>query len=120
MLQEVHDGIRLNAFLIFCAGSFEPILMRVLIDFLVGGSAESANVASHPAASWQKEDFVMQDLLMLAIAVAFRMRIVAPDRAERRAHGRQAMNGSELIGLVLSLGLLVYLVIALLKPEWFA
>jgi K+-transporting ATPase KdpF subunit len=30
------------------------------------------------------------------------------------------MNGSELIGLVLSLGLLVYLTIALLKPEWFA
>ena len=30
------------------------------------------------------------------------------------------MNGSELIGLVLSVGLLVYLTIALLKPEWFA
>jgi K+-transporting ATPase KdpF subunit len=30
------------------------------------------------------------------------------------------MSGSELVGLVLSLGLLVYLVIALLKPEWFA
>jgi K+-transporting ATPase KdpF subunit len=30
------------------------------------------------------------------------------------------MNGSEVIGLVLSLGLLVYLTIALLKPEWFA
>ena len=30
------------------------------------------------------------------------------------------MNGSEIVGLVLSLGLLVYLAIALLKPEWFA
>jgi K+-transporting ATPase KdpF subunit len=30
------------------------------------------------------------------------------------------MNGSEIVGLVLSLGLLVYLTIALLKPEWFA
>jgi K+-transporting ATPase KdpF subunit len=30
------------------------------------------------------------------------------------------MNGSELIGLVLSVGLLIYLTIALLKPEWFA
>jgi K+-transporting ATPase KdpF subunit len=30
------------------------------------------------------------------------------------------MNGSEVIGLVLSVGLLVYLTIALLKPEWFA
>jgi K+-transporting ATPase KdpF subunit len=30
------------------------------------------------------------------------------------------MNGSELIGLVLSLGLLAYLTVALLKPEWFA
>jgi K+-transporting ATPase KdpF subunit len=30
------------------------------------------------------------------------------------------MNGSEIIALVLSAGLLVYLTIALLKPEWFA
>lgn len=30
------------------------------------------------------------------------------------------MNGVEVVGLVLSLGLFLYLVIALLKPEWFA
>jgi K+-transporting ATPase KdpF subunit len=30
------------------------------------------------------------------------------------------MNGSELVGLVLSVGLLAYLTVALLKPEWFA
>lgn len=30
------------------------------------------------------------------------------------------MNGSELVGLVLSLVLLAYLAVALLKPEWFA
>jgi K+-transporting ATPase KdpF subunit len=30
------------------------------------------------------------------------------------------MNGSEIVGLLVSAGLLVYLVIALLKPEWFA
>ena len=30
------------------------------------------------------------------------------------------MNGDEVVGLVLSVGLLLYLVIALLKPEWFA
>lgn len=30
------------------------------------------------------------------------------------------MNGSEAIGLVLSVGLMIYLLIALLKPEWFA
>jgi K+-transporting ATPase KdpF subunit len=30
------------------------------------------------------------------------------------------MNGVEIVGLVLSVGLLVYLTIALLKPEWFA
>lgn len=30
------------------------------------------------------------------------------------------MSGSEIIGLVLSVGLLIYLTIALLKPEWFA
>jgi K+-transporting ATPase KdpF subunit len=30
------------------------------------------------------------------------------------------MNGAEIIGVVLSVGLLVYLTIALLKPEWFS
>ncbi len=30
------------------------------------------------------------------------------------------MNGTELVGLLVSIGLLAYLVIALLKPEWFA
>ena len=30
------------------------------------------------------------------------------------------MNGAELVGLLVSAGLLLYLVIALLKPEWFA
>jgi K+-transporting ATPase KdpF subunit len=30
------------------------------------------------------------------------------------------MNGSELVSLVMSVGLLLYLTIALLKPEWFA
>jgi K+-transporting ATPase KdpF subunit len=30
------------------------------------------------------------------------------------------MNGIELIGLTLAVGLLAYLTIALLKPEWFS
>jgi K+-transporting ATPase KdpF subunit len=30
------------------------------------------------------------------------------------------MNGAETVGLVLSFCLMVYLVVALLKPEWFA
>ena len=30
------------------------------------------------------------------------------------------MSGSELVSLVLSVGLMAYLVVALLKPEWFA
>lgn len=30
------------------------------------------------------------------------------------------MNASELVGLVLSLALMAYLAVALLKPEWFA
>ena len=30
------------------------------------------------------------------------------------------MSGTELVGLVLSIGLLIYLALALLKPEWFA
>ena len=40
--------------------------------------------------------------------------------AKRSADGGQEMNGPEIVGLVLSVGLLVYLTIALLKPEWFA
>lgn len=30
------------------------------------------------------------------------------------------MNATELVGLVLAVGLLAYLTIALLKPEWFS
>jgi K+-transporting ATPase KdpF subunit len=30
------------------------------------------------------------------------------------------MSGAEIVGLLVSAGLLIYLVIALLKPEWFA
>jgi K+-transporting ATPase KdpF subunit len=30
------------------------------------------------------------------------------------------MSGTELVGLALSLGLLIYLTAALLKPEWFS
>jgi K+-transporting ATPase KdpF subunit len=30
------------------------------------------------------------------------------------------MNGTEIVSLVLSLCLIVYLLVALLKPEWFA
>jgi K+-transporting ATPase KdpF subunit len=30
------------------------------------------------------------------------------------------MNGSEILGLLISIGLLIYLAVALLKPEWFA
>jgi len=30
------------------------------------------------------------------------------------------MSGTEIVGLGLAIGLLVYLTVALLKPEWFA
>jgi K+-transporting ATPase KdpF subunit len=30
------------------------------------------------------------------------------------------MNGPEMIALTLAVGLLVYLIVALLKPEWFS
>jgi K+-transporting ATPase KdpF subunit len=30
------------------------------------------------------------------------------------------MDGSEIVGLIVSFGLLIYLTLALLKPEWFA
>jgi K+-transporting ATPase KdpF subunit len=30
------------------------------------------------------------------------------------------MNGTEIVGLALALGLLIYLTAALLKPEWFS
>ncbi len=62
----------------------------------------------------------MSDIFMLPVAALFAVSswllIVVCDALD----GRQAMNGSEVIGLVLSVGLLVYLTIALLKPEWFA
>jgi K+-transporting ATPase KdpF subunit len=38
----------------------------------------------------------------------------------RAIAGGPAMTGSEMVGLVLSVGLLIYLSIALLKPEWFS
>ena len=46
--------------------------------------------------------------------------MLAVDCIERCARGRPTVNGSEMIGLVLSVGLVVYLTIALLAPEWFA
>jgi K+-transporting ATPase KdpF subunit len=30
------------------------------------------------------------------------------------------MSGTDMVGLILAVGLLVYLTLALLKPEWFA
>jgi len=30
------------------------------------------------------------------------------------------MSGTEIVGLLIALGLLVYLTLALLKPEWFS
>jgi K+-transporting ATPase KdpF subunit len=46
--------------------------------------------------------------------------VVVTAHLERLAYGTLKMNGSEIIGLVLSVGLSIYLAIALLKPEWFA
>ena len=45
---------------------------------------------------------------------------VGPDRDVRAAARGWAMNGPEIIGLLAAVGLLAYLAIALLKPEWFA
>ena len=45
---------------------------------------------------------------------------VASTRPQRLADGRTPMSVAELVALVLSVGLLIYLAIALLKPEWFA
>jgi K+-transporting ATPase KdpF subunit len=56
----------------------------------------------------------------LTVGPWFRRYIVVAHCRERRIDGRSVMNGTEVIGLVLSAGLLVYLVVALLKPEWFA
>jgi K+-transporting ATPase KdpF subunit len=46
--------------------------------------------------------------------------IMAARGSVRSFERREVMNGSELVGLVLSLALLAYLTVALLKPEWFA
>jgi K+-transporting ATPase KdpF subunit len=41
------------------------------------------------------------------------------DRSPRQNDGRRIMSAVYIISAVVSAGLLVYLVIALLKPEWF-
>ena len=41
------------------------------------------------------------------------------DRAVRTADGGEVMNGLYLIAGLITLGLFIYLVLALLKPEWF-
>ncbi len=41
------------------------------------------------------------------------------DRAVRTADGGKVMNGLYLIAGLIALGLFIYLVLALLKPEWF-
>jgi K+-transporting ATPase KdpF subunit len=46
--------------------------------------------------------------------------VVGPGRALRPVDGRRTMTGTELIALLVAAALLVYLVFALLKPEWFA
>ena len=50
-------------------------------------------------------------------------RLRGPDLGTRRPvrppHGGQPMNVSEAIGLTLTVGLMAYLTVALLKPEWF-
>jgi K+-transporting ATPase KdpF subunit len=45
---------------------------------------------------------------------------VGADPVVRLAHGRRPMNGTEILGLIVTVGLLAYLTIALLKPEWFS
>jgi K+-transporting ATPase KdpF subunit len=46
--------------------------------------------------------------------------VMAAPRALQPVDGRQAMSSSEWIAFALTLGLMAYLVVALLKPEWFA
>ena len=46
--------------------------------------------------------------------------VVGADRLVRVAHGRQPMSGIELVGLVVATGLMGYLMVAFLKPEWFS
>jgi len=42
------------------------------------------------------------------------------DPVVRLALGRPTMTGSEILGLLVTIGLLAYLTVALLKPEWFS
>ncbi len=62
----------------------------------------------------------MNDFWMLGVAATFagliRLLVALCDRLI----GGEGMNGDELVGLVLSLALLAYLTVALLKPEWFS
>jgi K+-transporting ATPase KdpF subunit len=45
---------------------------------------------------------------------------MGPDSALRPPDGSFTMSGVELVGLIVSTGLLFYLFAALLKPEWFS
>ena len=46
--------------------------------------------------------------------------VLGPDRLVRAARGGPIVSVMELVGLLVAAGLLVYLLVALVKPEWFA
>ena len=63
----------------------------------------------------------MQDIVMFSVAVGFGITVwLLLVLSEWLLGDKPKMSGSELVRLLLSVGLLVYLVVALLKPEWFA
>ena len=59
------------------------------------------------------------DLIYLAIVVIFFLLSGWLISALERLLGDMTMNVMYVLGGILSLGLLVYLMVALLKPEWF-
>jgi len=65
----------------------------------------------------------MSDLLSIGLFfVAMRRLVRAGGRVravDAAAHGEQAVTWIYVLGAIVALGLLVYLLCALLKPEWF-
>ena len=59
------------------------------------------------------------DLIYLAIVAIFFCCPAGSSRRWNDCKGVKAMNAMYVLGGILSLGLLVYLMVALLKPEWF-
>ena len=66
------------------------------------------------------EVLFMNDFVVAAFCAVFALHNVGINGTVRSADGAAPMTGVELTALVVAVGLLAYLFVALLKPEWFS